>query len=84
MDQLLLLLRRASENRYARPGQVSFDERSYKLTTLAVESFARLGKEGNGLIGQIPASIVGGTVGSSISRKGVYKKRLFQIISVTT
>ena len=24
---------------YARPGQVSFDERSYKLATLAVESF---------------------------------------------
>ena len=30
---------------YARPGQVSFDERSYKLATLAVESFGRLGKE---------------------------------------
>ena len=31
-------------NHYARPGQVSFDERSYKLATLAVESFGRLGK----------------------------------------
>ena len=30
---------------YARPEQVSFDERSYKLATLAVESFGRLGKE---------------------------------------
>ena len=25
-------------NRYARPGQVSFDERSYKLATLAVKA----------------------------------------------
>ena len=28
-------------NHYARPGQVSFDERSYKLATLAVERFGR-------------------------------------------
>ena len=28
---------------YARPGHVSFDERSHKLTTFAVESFGRLG-----------------------------------------
>lgn len=27
---------------YARPGQVSFDERNYKLPTLAVDSFGRL------------------------------------------
>ena len=38
---------------YARPGQVSFDERSYKLATLAVESFGRLGKEGGDLIDQV-------------------------------
>ena len=30
---------------YARPGHVSFDERSHKLATLAVESFGRLGVE---------------------------------------
>ena len=29
---------------HARPGQVSFDERSYRLATRAVESFGRLGK----------------------------------------
>ena len=69
---------------YARPGQVSFDERSYKLATLAVESFGRLGKEGSDLIDQMAASIVGGTDGSSLARKGVCKERLFQIISVTT
>ena len=71
-------------NHYARPGQVSFDERSYKLATLAVESFGRLGKEGSELIDQVAASIVGGTDASSLARKGVCKERLFQIISVTT
>eukprot|EP00904_Undaria_pinnatifida_P006903 jgi/Undpi1/3342/HiC_scaffold_15.g06715.m1 len=54
-------------NHYARPGQVSFDERSYKLATLAVESFGRLGKEGSDLIDQVAASIVGGTDASSPS-----------------
>ena len=34
-------------NHCACPRQVSFDERSYKLSTLAVESFGRLGKEGS-------------------------------------
>ena len=71
-------------NHYARPGQVSFDERSYKLATLAVESFGCLGKKGSDLINQVAASIVGGTDASSLARKGVCKERLFQIISVTT
>ena len=43
-------------NHYARPGQVSFDERSYKLATLVVEIFGRLGKEGSDLIDQVAAS----------------------------
>ena len=63
---------------------MSFDERSYKLTTLAVESFGRLGKEGSDLINQVAASIVGGTDGSSLARIGVCKERLFQVISVIT
>eukprot|EP00904_Undaria_pinnatifida_P007452 jgi/Undpi1/3837/HiC_scaffold_16.g07206.m1 len=71
-------------NHYARPGQVSFDERSHKLATLAVESFGRLGKEGSDLLDQVAARIVGGTDASSLARKGVCKERLFQIISVTT
>ena len=62
----------------ARPGQVSFDERSYKLATLAVESFGRLGKEGSDLIDQVTASMVGGTDGSSLARKGVCKERLLK------
>ena len=69
---------------YARSGQVSFDERSYKLATLAVEIFRRLGKEGSDPIDQIASIIVGGTDGSSLARKGVCKKPLFQIISLTT
>ena len=50
-------------NHYARPGQVSFDERSYKLATLAVESFRCLGKEGSDLIDQVArqASLEGRT-----------------------
>ena len=71
-------------NHYACTGQASFDERSYKLATLAVESFGRLGKEGNDMIDQVAASIVGGTDASSRARKGVCKERLFTIISVAT
>ena len=74
----------SKRNHYARPGQVSFDERSYKLATLAVESFGRFGKEGSDLIDQVAASIVGGTDASSLAQNGVFKERLFQIISVTT
>ena len=53
-DQRLPLPRRAS-NHYAGPGQVSFDERSYKLVTVAVEHFGSLGKESSGLIDQVAA-----------------------------
>ena len=59
----------------ARLGQVSFDERSYKLSALAVERFRRLGKEGSGLIDQVAARIFGGTNGPSFARKGVCKER---------
>ena len=44
-------------NHYARAGQASFDERSHKLVTLAVESFGRLGKEGGEPIDQLAASV---------------------------
>ncbi|CAN0301499.1 unnamed protein product, partial [Scytosiphon promiscuus] len=37
----------------ARPGHVSFDERSFNLTTLAVESFGRLEEEGHDLIDEV-------------------------------
>ena len=71
-------------NHYARPGQVSFDERSYKFATLAVESSGRLCKEGSDLLDQVAASTVGGSDTSSLAQKGVCKERRFQTISVTT
>ena len=55
---------------------MSFDERSHKLATLAVESCGRLGVEGSNFIDQPAASVVGG--------RDVVKERLLQIISVTT
>ena len=63
---------------------MSFDERSHKLATLAVESVGRLGVEGSNFIDQLAASVVGGRDGGSMARKGVVKKRLLQMISVTT
>ena len=60
-----------------RPGQASFDEHSHKLAIIAVcvflESFGRLGKEGSDLVDQVAASILGGTDGWSLARKGVCK-----------
>ena len=67
-------------NHYARLGQVSFGERSYKLATLTVESFGCLGKEGSNLVDQVAASIIGGTDASSLARNGVCKECLFQIL----
>ena len=76
-DQLLLLLRRASATTaLVRDRCPSSNERSYKLATLAVEVFGCLGKEGSDLIGQVEASIVGGTDGSSLMQKYVCEKRL--------
>ena len=69
---------------YARPGHVSFDERSFKLTTLAVESFGRLGEEGCEFIDELATHAAGGRDGGSMARKGVFKERLLQVISVAT
>ena len=69
---------------YARPGHVSFDERSFKLTTLAVESFGRLGEEGYEFIDELAAHAAGGRGGRSMALKGVFKQRFLQVISVAT
>ena len=70
---------------YARPGHVSFDERSFKLTTLAVESFGRLGEEGyEFIIDELAMHAAGGRDGGSMAQKGVFKGRLLQVISVAT
>ena len=67
---------------YARPGHVSFNERSHKLTPFAVESFGRLGVAGSYLIDLLATSAVRGRDGGSMARKGVLKERLLQIVSV--
>ena len=54
---------------YARTGHVSSDDRSYKLATLAVDSFGRLGMEGSKFIDQLAASVVRGGGGGSMGRK---------------
>ena len=69
---------------YARSGHVSFNERNRKLTNFAVETFGRLGVEGNYFIDQLAASVVKGRDGGSMARKGVLKGCLLQIVSVTT
>ena len=63
---------------------MSFDERSHRLASLAVESFGRLGVEGSEFIDQLAAGVVGGRGGGSMGRKAVVKERLLQLVSVTT
>ena len=53
---------------YARPGHVSFDERSHKLATLAVESFGRLRVESSNFIDHLAASVVRRRDGGSMAR----------------
>ena len=72
---------------YARPGQAPFDERSYELATPS--RWKSLGASGmkaaTQSIDQAAAiTIVGGTDGSSLARKGVCKEHILQMISVTT
>ena len=60
---------------------MSFDERSFKLTTLAVERCGRLGEEGYEFIDELAMHAAGGRDGGSMALKGVFKERLFQLIS---
>ena len=83
MDQLPLPRKRASVNTTLVQDKC-FDERSHKLAILEVESFERFGVEGSIYIDQLAASVVGGRDRESMARKGVVKKRLMQIVSVTT
>ena len=69
---------------YARPGHVSFDERSFKLTTIAVESFGRLGEEGYDFINELATHVANGREGRNMAQKGVIKERLLQVVSVAT
>ena len=71
-------------NLYARPGHVSFDERSNKLVTIAVESFGLPGRERSEFIDQLATGVIGGRDGEIMAEKGTCKERLLQIISVTS
>ena len=46
---------------FARPGHMSFDERSHEPATFAVESFGCFGVEGSYVIDKLAASVVGGS-----------------------
>ena len=69
---------------YARSGHVSFDERSYKLCTFAVECFGRLGGMACEFVDQLVQHVVGGQDGGEISIKGVVEERLLQVVSVAS
>ena len=56
---------------------MSFDERSHKLATLAVERFGCRGVEGSSFIDQLSTIVVRGREGGSMTRKAVVKERLF-------
>ena len=61
---------------YARTGDVSYDERSHKPSTLAVESFGHLWIENSIFIDQLATSVKGERDGESMARKGVVKERM--------
>ena len=63
---------------------MSFDQRSYKLCTFAVECFGRLGGMACEFVDQLATHVVGGQDGGEISVKGVVKERLLQVVSVTS
>ena len=71
--------------RYDHPKYVSFDKRSHKFATSAVESFGRLGVEASNFIERLEttSSATGGRDGGPMVRKRVVKKRLLQIVWVT-
>ena len=54
----------------ARPGQATFDERSHKLATYAVECCWRLGVKGSTIIDHPAATVVGRKDGGFVPRKG--------------
>ena len=63
-------------------GQVSFDERSHKLVTLAVERFGRLGRKGSEIIYKLATSAVGGRDWGAMAKKGISKERRLHIVLI--
>lgn len=62
---------------------MSFDERFFKLTNLAVESFRRLGRKGEDLLEQVVTSVFRGEECGGKARKGVSMERIKRVISIT-
>ena len=82
-DLLLLPPRLCKNEHYAYLGQVSLNKRSYKLTTLTVEKFGRLGKGGNKFVDQLTTTVIGGADNGNLTQEGRGKK-MASIISVIT
>ena len=49
-----------------------------------MESFGRIGEEGDEFIDEVATHAAGGKDGGSMAQKGVFKERLLQVISVAT
>ena len=60
---------------------MSFDERSHKFVTLAVESFVPLGMEGSEFIDQPATGVVGGKDRGATAKKGICKDCLLQSLN---
>ena len=71
-------------NYYAGVGHVSFDERSHKLISLAVENVGRIEREGSEFIDQLATSVDGGRDGKAMAKKGICKGRHLQIVPVAS
>lgn len=61
---------------------MSFDERRFKITILAVESFGRLREDGCEFVDELQHTPLGGRMGSPSHEKGESKERLLQDTSV--
>lgn len=61
-----------------------FDDRSYRLTYLAVARLGRLYKTGSEFDDQLTTSVVGEDDNENPWRKRIGKEQLMQIICVTT
>ena len=74
MDQLLHSTSEARKrNHYTRVGRVSFDERSRKLVTFAVERFGRLGMKASEFIDQMSTRVVEERGGGAMTKRGICK-----------
>ena len=67
----------------AGPGQCSFDERSYKLTTFALENFKPLLKSGIELVDRLASSLVRVADDGNLRRKGWKRNTYIETLFIT-